>query len=245
MKLVPIVEVNQCLTKYGLPERTGMSARIKNPILHIRYWMDQGAKSIFIKDVDGVAVGKPQFAKQLEYLDSDIDATLYYCGGIRDLRSIRIFEHKKYSRIVSATSIIENKKFLRNIMANDIGPIAMWVDSIDGFVYTRNATKPAGKRTMDLLRALPEFGIDEIFYCSRSEEGIHKRPDFDVIEHILDLGVSNLYVAGNLSSKSDLKKLLEYEKYGLAGVAVHDMCYDGTLSVAELKEMFAYETIDL
>ncbi len=138
MKLVPIVEVNQGITKYGLPERKGMSGRIKNPILHVRYWMDQGASAIFLKDKDGVAAGKPQFAKQLEYLESDIDTTLYYCGGIRDLRSIRIFEHKKYSKMVSATSIIENKKFLRNILANDIGPIAMWVDSIDGFVYTRN-----------------------------------------------------------------------------------------------------------
>lgn len=245
MKLVPIVEINQGNTSFGLPERQGLSARIKNPVLHVRYWMDQGAKSVFLKDKDGINIGKPQFSKQLEYLDGNMNGTLYYCGGIRDLRSVRIFEQRKYSRIVSATSLIENKKFLRNIVANDIGSIALWVDSIDGFVYTRNATHPIGKRTMDLLRSLPEYGINEIFFCSHSNGVVNSHPDIDTIEHILDLGIEKLYVADNVSTRKDLQLLGEYQKYGLAGVAIHKALYDGTFSVAELKSIFQYETIDL
>ncbi len=245
MRLVPIIEINQGNTMFGLPERQGLSARIKNPILHVRYWIDQGAKAVFLKDKDGLAVGKPQFSKQLEYLDGSIDETVYYCGGIRDLRSVRIFENRSYSKIVSATSVIENKKFLRNIVANDIGPIALWIDSIDGFVHTRDGSKSIGKRTIDFLRALPEFGIDEVFYCSRSENGINPHPDRDTIEHILDLGIQKLYVADNISSKKDLKSLAEYQKYGLGGVAIHKALYDGTFSVAELKNIFHHERIEL
>ncbi|MGL5956900.1 MAG: HisA/HisF-related TIM barrel protein [Brevinema sp.] len=245
MKLVPIIEIHKGHTEFGLPERQGLSARIKNPILHVRYWIDQGAKAVFLKDCDGVIAGKPQFSKQLEYLDGSVNETIYYCGGIRDLRSVRIFEQRKYSKIVSATSLIENKKFLRNILANNIGPIALWIDSVDGFVYTRNATRPIGKRTIDLLRSLPEFGIDEIFFCSRSEQGPALHPDRDTIEHILDLGIEKLYVADNISSKEDLKILSGYEKYGLAGIAINQSLYNGTFTLQELKNIFHYETIDL
>lgn len=245
MKLVPIVEINQGNASFGLPERQGLSARIKNPVLHIRYWLDQGAKAVFLKDKDGIEVGKPQFGKQLEYLDGNMDETLYYCGGIRDLRSVRIFEQRKYSRIVSATSLIENKKFLRNIVANNIGPIALWVDSIDGWVYTRNKTHNIGKRTMDLLRSLPEYGIDEVFFCNHTNGIVMPHPDLDTIEHILDLGIEKLYVADNISTRKDLKKLSEYQKHGLAGVAIHKAIYDGTFSIAELKSIFQCETIDL
>lgn len=243
MKLVPIVEIKQGNTELGLPERQGMSARIKNPILHVRYWIDQGAKSVFIKDSDGVVLGKPQYGKNLDYLDGDIKEKIYYCGGIRDLRSVRIFEQKKYAKIVSATSLIENKKFLRNILVNKIGPVALWIDSVDGFVYTRNVSHRLGMRTIDLVRSLPEFGIDEIFFCDRSENGIVPHPDRDAIENLLDLDIADLYVADNISTKNDLKILKGYEKYGLAGVAVNQALYNGTFKMEEIKELFKYETI--
>lgn len=245
MKLVPIIEVTNGLTEFGLPERQGMSSRIKNPILHVRFWIDQGAKSVFLMDRDGAILGKPQFSKQLSYLDSSTNEKMYYCGGIRDLRSVRIFEHRKYIRMVSATSLIENKKFLRNILANNIGPIALWIDSIDGFVYTRNTSHRVGMRTIDLVRSLPEHGIDEIFFCNRSVNGPLIHPERDAIENLLDLGIDNLYIADNISTKEDLKTLQAYEKQGLAGVLVKTPLYDGTFSMAELKEIFRYETIDL
>lgn len=245
MRLVPIVEIKNGSTEFGLPEREGLSARIKNPILHIRHWIDQGAKTIFLKDGDGVVKGKPQFSHQLEYLDGSMNEKLYYCGGIRDLRSVRIFEQRKYTKIVSATSIIENKKFLRNILANNIGPVALWIDSVDGFVYTRNVTHSIGKRTVDLVRSLPEFGIDEIFFCNHSEQGPLAHPDRDAIENLLDLDIADLYVADNISTKEDLKTLVGYEKYGLAGVAVKAPLYDGTFSMREVREMFQHETVDL
>lgn len=238
MKLVPIVEVKDGKTEYGLPEREGLSARIKNPVLHVRYWLDQGAKSIFLKDLDGAREGKPQYSKFLEYLDENTQGRVYYCGGIRDLRSVRIFEQRKYTKIVSATSLIENKKFLRNILANNIGPIALWIDSIDGFVYTRNASHYIGKRTIDLLRALPEWGIDEIFFCGRTQHGILKHPDCDMIENIIDLGINQLYLADNVSTKQDIKRLIQYEGCGLVGLALKNPIYDGTLSLTQIREFF-------
>jgi len=242
MKIVPIVEIKQGNTEFGLPGREGLSARIKNPVLHIRYWIDQGAKSVFIKDYDGAREGKPQYSKFLEYLDGNTKEKVYYCGGIRDLRSVRIFEQRPYTKIVSATSLIENKKFLRNIIANNIGSIALWIDSVDGFVYTKNATHSIGKRTIDLLRSLPEWGIDEIFFCGRTENSVLKNPDFDMIENILDLDISQLYLADNVSSKDDIKKLMQYEKDGLVGLALKNPIYDGTLSLTEIRMMLQQES---
>ncbi len=245
MRLVPIVEIENGITEFGLPEREGLSARIKNPILHVRHWIDQGAKAVFVKDRDGMLKGKPQFSKQLEYLDGSTKEQVYYCGGIRDLRSVRIFEHRKYTKIVSATSLIENKKFLRNIVANNIGPIALWIDSIDGFVYTRDASHSIGKRTIDLVRSLPEHGIDEVFFCNRSESGPLAHPDIDMVENLLDLGIKALYIADNVSTKEDLRALAVYEKDGLAGIALKTPLYDGTFAMKELREMFHHETINI
>ncbi|MDK2818217.1 MAG: hypothetical protein KFW21_02070 [Spirochaetota bacterium] len=243
MKLVPIVEIKQGNTEFGIPERQGMSARIKNPTLHIRHWIDQGAKSIFLKDMDGVVLGKPQYNKQLDYLDNNTKERIYYCGGIRDLRSVRIFEQRKYTKIVSATSLIENKKFLRNILANNIGPVALWIDSLDGFVYTKNMTYAIGKRTVDLVRSLPEFGIDEIFFCNHTENGPMVHPDRDAIENLLDLDIVDLYIANNVSTKEDLSMLSQYETQGLIGAAVKAPLYDGTFSMAEVREIFQSEVV--
>ena len=244
MRLVPIVEIKQGITEFGIPERQGMSARIKNPTLHIRHWIDQGAKSIFLKDNDGAVIGKPQHSKQLDYLDSKTKERIYYCGGIRDLRSVRIFEQRKYTKIVSATSLIENKKFLRNILANNIGPVALWIDSLDGFVYTKNMTHAIGKRTIDLVRSLPEFGIDEIFFCNHTENGPMAHPDRDTIENLLDLDIVDLYLADNISTKEDLKMLTQYEKHGLVGAAVKAPLYDGTFTMEEVRSIFQHETVN-
>ncbi|MGL4388606.1 MAG: HisA/HisF-related TIM barrel protein [Brevinema sp.] len=243
MKVIPIVEIKNGQTQFGLPEREGMSARIKNPVLHFRYWIDQGAQSVFVKDSDGVVEGKPQHYQFLDYLDSSIKERIYYCGGIRDLRSVRIFEQRKYTKIVSATSLIENKKFLRNIVSNNIEPIALWIDSVDGFVYTKNATHNIGKRTIDLVRSLPEYGIDEIFFCGRSEQGILTTPDYDMIENLLDLDIPALYVADNVSTLDQLKRLQQYTSHGLAGVALKNPLYNGAIKMSEARLLFQQKNI--
>ncbi|MGL4367163.1 MAG: HisA/HisF-related TIM barrel protein [Brevinemataceae bacterium] len=241
MKLVPIIEVQNGNTIFGLPQREGLSARIKNPVLHARYWMDQGANSIFFKDHDGSIIGKPQNYRFLEYLDNQTTQQIYYCGGIRDLRSVRIFEQRKYAKMVSATALIENKKFLRNILANKIGSIALWIDSIDGFIYTRNASHRVGKRTLDIIRMLPEFGIDEIFFCVRNDKGILTTPDYDMIFNFLDLGCKNLYIAENVTTRNDFEKLMNYQNDGLAGIAGSNLFYDNILSINEMRALFNAE----
>ncbi|MGL4561335.1 MAG: HisA/HisF-related TIM barrel protein [Brevinema sp.] len=243
MKMIPIVEIKNGQTQFGLPEREGMSARIKNPVLHLRYWIDQGAQSVFVKDSDGVIEGKPQHYHFLDYLDHSTKEKIYYCGGIRDLRSVRIFEQRKYTKIVSATSLIENKKFLRNIVGNNIGPVALWIDSVDGFVYTKNATHSIGKRTIDLVRSLPEYGIDEIFFCARNEKGVISNPDYDMIENLLDIDIPSLYLADNVSSREHLDKLEQYTPYGLAGVALKNSLYDGSIKMSEARMFFQEKNI--
>lgn len=243
MKFVPIIDIQNGITSFGLPEKDGMSARIKNPVLHFRYWVDKGADRVFFKDKDGAIIGKPQHTNFLEYLDGTNNAHLYYCGGIRDLRSVRIFEHRKYTKIVSATSLVENKKFLRNILMNNIGPIALWIDSLDGFVHTRGARYSVGKRTVDFLRSLPESGIDEIFYCGWSQQGPLEHPDFDTLESFLDMEIPALYIAGNVTTKDDIEQLLQYQE--LTGIALSKPLYDGTLSISEVSEMFRVQNIRL
>ena len=235
MELLPVIEIHKGHTLFGLPEKTGMSARIKSPVLHFTHWVDQGARKVFFKDRDGAAAGKPLNSSLLDYITPPKDVQLYYNGGIRDLRSVRIFEQRPFTKIVSTTSLVENKKFLRNIIANDIGNIALWVDCQDGFIATRGGTHNTGHRTVHFLRALPEIGVDEVFFCAWENGVVAPHPDFDMIENILDLGVQKLYIACNATTREDIKQL---SRYPLAGIALSTPLYDGTLSMAEVSQIF-------
>lgn len=242
MNLVPVIEIHEGHTLYGLPERTGMSARIKNPVLHFTHWVDQGASRVLFHDHDGARTGKPVNSLFLNYINPPKDVRLYYTGGIRDLRSVRIFEQRPYTKIVSATALVENKKFLRNILNNEIGPVALWVNCCDGFIYTRGASHNTGRRTVHYLRALPETGIDEVFYCAMENGRPLPHPDFDTIENLLDLDVPGLHVACNATTREDIKRLAQYP---LAGIALSTPLYDGTLSMAEVRASFAAKQLVL
>lgn len=240
MKLVPVIEIKKGCTEFGLPEKSGMSARIKSPVLHYTHWVDQGAPEVFFKDHDGALLGKPVNSSWLDYIEDPKGCTLYYCGGIRDLRSVRIFQQKPHTKIVSATSLVENKKFLRNIISNNIGSVSLWIDSCDGFIYTRGASHNTGKRTVNLLRSLPETGIDEVFFCSWENGKPLAHPDYDTIENLLDLGVPCLHIACNATTREDIARL---SRLPLAGLALSTPLYDGTLSMTEVKASFLAQEI--
>lgn len=242
MNLIPVIEIQEAHTLFGLPERTGMSARIKNPVLHFTHWVDQGAEKILFRDFDGARLGKPVGSTFLNYITPPKGVRLYYAGGIRDLRSVRIFEQRPYTKIVSSTSLVENKKFLRNILNNDIGPVALWVNCSDGFIYTRGAAHNTGRRTVHYLRSLPEIGIDEVFFCSMEDGKPLAHPDYDAIENLLDLGVPGLHIACNATTREDIKRLSQYP---LAGIALSTPLYDGTLSMAEVQASFAAQQLVL
>lgn len=207
------------------------------PMKIARQWQHQGAAMIHIVDLDGAQKGKLQNTQLLIDIAQGLDIPVEAGGGIRSAEEITQLISSGIKRIVLATTAIEDRGFLKEILDEWHERIIVSLDCSQGMVTQRGWTSISQLKAVDFVLELESLGLSHLIYTDISRDGMLTGPNLHALKEILNLVSIPAIVSGGISQLGDLQELKKLEPEGLVGAIVGKALYEGRFDLKEAIDL--------
>ena len=208
-----------------------------DPLDAAKAWVEQGARSLHVVDLDGALKGAPANLEHLERITSAIDIPVQYGGGLRDARSVRAALAAGADRVVIGTAAYTDAEFLDDVIATWGSRVIVAVDVRGGKVSVDGWTKETQGRAADVIERLQRRGVRRFAYTNVDRDGTLEGPDIEDLQRIGEVVRGRFIYSGGIGSLDHLRALAETRLVNLAGVIAGKSLYEGKFTIAEAHEV--------
>jgi phosphoribosylformimino-5-aminoimidazole carboxamide ribotide isomerase len=207
------------------------------PLIAAKRWQDAGAQWLHIVDLDGAKSGVMVNKEHVIYIAEKLKTiSVQAGGGIRDIKAVDELIKAGVKRVVLSTRAIEDRPFLKNILAVYGEKICVSLDCANGFVTDRGWTTTTNIKATDLALELEAMGLQWMVYTDIARDGTLTGPNIEQLQIMLNtIKKINLIASGGIGKLEDVKKLSEMK--GLAAAITGKAIYDGLLDFKEALKL--------
>lgn len=210
-----------------------------DPLAAARDWVEQGARSLHVVDLDGAVQGAPANLDHLKRICKEVDIPVQFGGGLRDVRAVRAALSAGADRVVIGTAAYSDQDFLDGVIAHWAGRIVVAVDVRGGHVSVAGWTKETQGLPADVIERLQQRGVRQFAYTNVDRDGTLEGPDVDEVVRIGNAIRGRFLYSGGIGSLDHLRALRETRLVNLAGVIAGKSLYEGRFTIAEAHEALA------
>lgn len=208
-----------------------------SPAAAAKTWAKKGAQWLHVVDLDGAQAGDMRNTETILSIARSIGIPIQCGGGIRTKEQIRTLLEGGVRRVILGTKAIEDRAFLKEILAQWHDRIAVSLDCSQGMVAQRGWTETSNIKAVDLARELETLGLACLIYTDISRDGMLRGPNIDGLSEIADAADIPLIASGGVSGIDDIKRLMAIQDKGVIGVIVGRAIYEGKLDLKEALEL--------
>jgi phosphoribosylformimino-5-aminoimidazole carboxamide ribotide isomerase len=202
------------------------------PLMAAKRWQEMGAQWLHIVDLDGAKDGVMANKTHVVFIAEKVKINVQVGGGIRDLKTVTDLINAGVKRVVLGTRAIEDRPFVKNLLALYGEKICVSLDCTDGYVAQRGWTSTTNIKAVDMALELQDMGLKWMIYTDISRDGTLAGPSFEQLENMLNTVKNvNLIASGGIGKLEHVEKLAKIK--GLAGAITGRAIYEGTLDFAE------------
>jgi phosphoribosylformimino-5-aminoimidazole carboxamide ribotide isomerase len=200
-------------------------------------WVEQGARSLHVVDLDGALQGAPANLEHLRRIASAVDVPVQYGGGLRDSRSVRAALSAGADRVVIGTAAYTDAEFLDDVIATWGSRVVVAVDVRGGKVSVAGWTKETQGVAADVIERLQRRGVRNFAYTNVDRDGTLEGPDIEDLKRIGAVVRGRFIYSGGIGSLDHLRALAETRLVNLAGVIAGKSLYEGKFTIEEAHEV--------
>lgn len=203
-----------------------------DPLAFAKKWVDLGAQWLHLVDLDGAKDGVMVNRKIIAQIARGVNVPVEVGGGIRNEATVRyLLEEAKVARVILGTKAIEDREFLRQMLALYGEKICVSIDCANGLVTQRGWVSTTAIRGVDLAHEFELMGLQWVVYTDIARDGTLMGPNFKEIENLVNHVGMNVIASGGIGSLDDVKKLKNIKgvKAAITGKAI----YEGKLDFKE------------
>ena len=212
-----------------------------DPLEAARSFVEAGARSLHVVDLDGAREGRPVNLAHLRRIATELTVPVEYGGGLRSLVDVREALAAGAARVVLGTAALVDVEFLESVVETWGVRIVVAVDVREGHVSVSGWTKPTQMLPADAIRRMQRRGVNQFVYTNVDRDGMLDGPDLDEVRRVSDVVRGRFIYSGGIASLDDLRALREVRLVNLAGVISGKALYEGRFTVAEAVEVLAEE----
>jgi phosphoribosylformimino-5-aminoimidazole carboxamide ribotide isomerase len=202
-----------------------------DPVEMAKQWMNKGAETLHIVDLDGALEGESKNLHVIKEIVKNVSIPVQVGGGIRSIQAIETLVKAGVTRTIIGTSAVNNKAFVQEAVLTFGPAIAVSIDAKNGYVATEGWTKISEKKALDFAKELTSVGVETIIYTDIAKDGMLSGPNFSEIKLIDDEIKANVIASGGVTTKEDIDKLKDLNVYGaIVGKAL----YTGAIELEEI-----------
>ena len=203
------------------------------PLAIAKIWENKGAEAIHIIDLDGAQTGEPKNIDLIVKISQTVNIPVEVGGGIRTKEDIKKLVESGVQRVILSTKVIEDRGFLKEIIAKWGDKIAISLDCKEGMLTLKGWVETTDIKAIDFVKELEELGLKCIIYTDIARDGMLTGPNFKSLEELLDATNIPVIASGGIAGIEDIEKLKAIENKGILGAITGKALYEGKLDLKE------------
>jgi len=231
--VIPAVDMQdgQVVQLVGGERGTGTS--YGDPVEAAREWVDAGAETLHLIDLDGAFDGERANADAIDAIIEACPADIQLGGGIRTADDAASLLSRGVDRVILGTAAVENPDIVAEISDEFPRRVIVSLDARDGEVVVSGWTEKTGLEPAEAASRYEELGAGAILFTDVDVEGqlegVRTSPVRDLTETV-DIPV---IASGGVAALEDLLALRDA---GADAAVVGSALYEGSFSLREARD---------
>jgi phosphoribosylformimino-5-aminoimidazole carboxamide ribotide isomerase len=237
-EVIPAVDVQDGEVVQLVGGERGTGKRYGDPVAAAERWVDAGAETLHLVDLDGAFEGERVNAAAIEAVveavggDDEGGVGLQLGGGIRAAEGARELLDLGLDRVILGTAAVETPEIVAEIDETHPGSVVVSLDAKDGEVVVSGWTEGTGLDPAEAAARYEELGAGAILFTNVDVEGQLEGIDREAVASVVDAVEVPVIASGGVASVDDVVAL---KAAGAAAVVVGTALYEGEFTLREAQ----------
>jgi phosphoribosylformimino-5-aminoimidazole carboxamide ribotide isomerase len=231
-ELIPAVDVQDGEAVQLVQGERDSVTRYGDPVEAAQRWLDEGAETLHLVDLDGAFEGARGNAAAIEAIISATapEHDVQVGGGIRTQADAEVLLDLGADRVILGTAAVEKPDLVERISADHPGSVMVSLDAKEGEVVVSGWTEGTGLDPAAAAARYEELGAGSILFTNVDVEGQLEGIDREAVERVVDAVDIPVVASGGVTELDDVAELRDA---GAAAVVVGTALYEGRFSLRE------------
>ncbi|TKX62054.1 1-(5-phosphoribosyl)-5-[(5-phosphoribosylamino)methylideneamino]imidazole-4-carboxamide isomerase [Halorubrum sp. ASP1] len=234
-EVIPAVDVQDGEVVQLVGGERGTGKRYGDPVAAAERWIEAGAETLHLVDLDGAFEGERVNAAAIEAVVGSVPdgVGLQLGGGIRTADGARDLLDLGLDRVILGTAAVETPGIVDEIDAIHPGSVVVSLDAKDGEVVVSGWTEETGLEPAAAAAQYEDLGAGAILFTNVDVEGQLEGIDREAVESVVEAVDVPVIASGGVASVEDVVDLKEA---GAAAVVVGTALYEGEFTLREAQD---------
>ena len=204
-----------------------------DPLDAAQRWVDEGARSLHVVDLDGARRGAPVNIEHVRRITAEVPVPVQVGGGLRSIEAVRDAVAAGAARVVIGTAAYQDIDFLDEAVAEFDDRVVVSIDAREGRLAGAGWTEQTDIPIEAVIEQLGARGVRRFVFSSIERDGMLAGPDLDGARRVAEAVRGTYAYSGGVASLDDLRSLVDLRQVNLIGVIVGKALYERQFTVAE------------
>jgi phosphoribosylformimino-5-aminoimidazole carboxamide ribotide isomerase len=227
-EVIPAVDVRdgQAVQLVGGERHSGNE--YGDPVVAAERWVEQGARTLHLVDLDGAFEGERANAAAIERIVETVDVPVQLGGGIRTAADARDLLDRGVDRVILGTAAVEDPKLVAEIDETHPGSVVVSLDARGGEVVISGWTEGTGMDPATAAAAYEDRGAGAILFTDVDVEGRLDGVRTDPVGRLADAVAIPVVASGGVATIDDVRALRDA---GASAAVVGSALYEGRFTL--------------
>ena len=241
-EVIPAVDVQDGEVVQLVGGERGTGKRYGDPVAAAERWVDAGAETLHLVDLDGAFEGERVNAAAIEAVveaaggDGEDGVGLQLGGGIRTAEGARDLLDLGLDRVILGTAAVEAPEIVAEIDETHPDSVVVSLDAKDGEVVVSGWTEGTGLDPAEAAARYEELGAGAILFTDVDVEGQLAGIDREAVASVVEAVDIPVIASGGVASVEDV---VDLKAAGAAAVVVGTALYEGEFTLREAQDAAA------
>ncbi|QFU82359.1 1-(5-phosphoribosyl)-5-[(5-phosphoribosylamino)methylideneamino]imidazole-4-carboxamide isomerase [Natronorubrum aibiense] len=231
-EVIPAVDVQDGEVVQLVQGERGTEKTYGDPVEAAQRWIDAGAQSLHLVDLDGAFEGERRNADAIDAVLETVDVPTQLGGGIRTAEGAIDLLERGLDRVILGTAAVENPEIVAEISESHPDSVVVSLDAKDGEVVVEGWTEGAGITPVEAAERYAELGAAAILFTNVDVEGQLEGVATEPVRELVDATEIPVIASGGVATLEDVRTLADT---GAAAVVVGSALYEGNFTLEDAQ----------
>jgi len=231
-EVIPAVDMQDGQVVQLVGGERGTGQAYGDPVGAARRWVEAGARTLHLVDLDGAFEGERANADAIDAVLDAVTVDVQLGGGIRTADDAVALLERGVDRVILGTAAVENPEIVAAISDDHPGSVVVSLDARDGEVVVSGWTEGTGLDPAAAADRYEELGAGAILFTDVDVEGRLGGVRTDPVRQVVGAVDVPVVASGGVAGVEDVQAL---KRAGAAAVVVGSALYEGEFTLAEAQ----------
>jgi phosphoribosylformimino-5-aminoimidazole carboxamide ribotide isomerase len=231
MLLLPAIDIRggQCvrLRQGDYAQETVFDA---DPIAVAKRFVEQGAESLHLVDLDGAKEGHPVSLSIVSRIIRETQVPCQIGGGIRTDDHIKSAFDAGAARVIIGTKALQDPLWVRQLSQQYPHRIILGLDARGGKLSSHGWLQDSSMTVTEVAQGFDKMPIASVVFTDIAKDGMLAGPNLEALKELRDAIQSPLVASGGVTT---IEHLIQLQQIGVNACIIGRAIYEGKIDLVE------------